>query len=275
MALQNIDQLLSALEASQQINFSKTSISAIGAGYFHSFYSISGVPGSGSIPPSGSLSGALCFTDLSGALKFNSASAGNTNYLARFSSIGTSAGTLILYDRLWHCASLRLSSSAFQQLGSPIISGSSGIDNRYDDGVEAWLEFYAATTTTTLSTASLFYTNYDGTQNRTGSIVLPALSYRNSQMIKFDLQAGDTGIKTVSDIRFSPLPTTLTTTNVGVTLLKRIAEISVPVNCAGQILNAFDLGLPKIEPNSSLNFTLLSTTTTTGNWIGTIDIIQG
>lgn len=279
MAISNLDELISALSTGQIVTYFKSSETCEGAGLYHSLWRVGGQPGTGSIPTTSSLGGQTHNTDTVGALKYsNIINPSNSHYLARLSGVSTVAGMLILYDRLWSCSGLNLGSTTPHAVSPPPT-----LPNRPDssgEGVELWFEIFATGASGFTSTVSFTasYVNSNNQSGRFATFAIPGAGTtvpRIGQMYKLQLDSGDSGVRTVSGLTGSSISSTNAQTTGGFVLLRRITEIPLSVNNSGLVLDAFQTGLPQIYSGSCLALAILASTTTTGNWIGQLNIVEG
>lgn len=259
----SMDSIVAALQAAPIIPVQKASVTSKGAGLFHSLWLAGGFPAAGAAQ--GSVNGAIPTKTTVGALNFTSAGASEETFLAQLGFVGATAGTIFVYDRLWHNSALNGTLATAQTFTQPALT-------RHTDGigVEIWLEWYTATGSTAV-TATVSYTNSDGVSGRTGTCSIAA-SPVAGQMMMVLLQAGDKGVLSVQSVTLSA--TTGTAGNFGVTLIKRKALAPMPVaNIAQPPMDFAALGLPGIQDNACLAFGVQCTATNTGQINGLASII--
>lgn len=259
-----MDTLVNALQASPITPIVKASATSKGAGLFHSLWTAGGNPAAGSAP--GSANGVIPTKATTGALNFQAAGVSEDTFLAQLAMVGSTAGTIFVYDRLWHNSTLSGILATAQTFTQPALT-------RHTDGVgvEIWLEWYTATGSTAV-TATVSYTNSDGVSNRNGTCAIAA-SPVGGQMMPILLQAGDKGVLSVQSVTLSA--TTGTAGNFGVTLVKRKAMCPIPVaNIAQPPQDFATLGLPEIQDNACIAFGVQCTATNTGQINGLASIIS-
>ena len=262
MAIVSLDQLLAA--SNQLKSFGKVSMTAKAAGTFQSLWQAAGLPAAGAAPTSAA--GAAPTSATVGAIPFVNPASG-LSYLSKIGNSQQTIGTLILYDRLVHTATLNGTLATAQTVNStPLTRYTTGED------VELFLEVYAATGATA-SNVTISYTNSAGVAGRTTPAIAMQVTPVAGQMLPIPLQAGDTGIRSVQSVTLSA--STATAGNFGITLVKRIAEIPITVAGTGVVLDPFALGFPQIENNACLSMMVVTSTTSTGFVTGTINIAQG
>lgn len=265
MAITTMDGLAAAMASGIGSPTYEASVTAQAAGNFCSLWTAGGHPGAGATPASGA--GAVPTNATAGSIYYVNPTGGNTGYLGAWAASAATVGTLILYDRLVHTSGLSGTVTTAQTVNSTAITRSYNSGNT----PEAWLEWYTATGSTAV-TATVSYTNQAGTAGQTGTASIPA-SAKAGLMIPVSLAAGDTGVQSVQSVTLSA--STLTAGNFGVTLCQRLAQMQVPLAGTGTVSNWGQLGLPNIVNSACLAFKVLTSTTSTGIWMNTLNFIQG
>lgn len=262
MPIDTMDKLVAALAGSQRFNIYKASISAQAAGSFIDLLIANGFPSAGAAPATGN--GTYYTPGTNGVLPVQNAASGKANYLLQLGLACSSVCCLILYDRIWAVSGYSGTVTAAQGPSTPptLPRWSPG------DGVECWMEVYTALGSTSV-TATLNYTNQDGTSGRSASLTVPA-SMGANRMLPFPYQGGDRGVQTIASVTLSA--STGTAGNFGLTLLRRIAEVEVTAANIGRVLDAFDIGMPQLPDNCSLVLMALVSGTSTGAIIGQLRI---
>lgn len=264
MAITTLDQLTAALDARQGFNLFKPSMGAKAAGTFQSLWMAAGIPSAGLAPVS--VGGAAPNSATVGVLPFINPATGKT-YIGKVQMSGATVGSLILYDRLVHTALLNGTLITAQTVNSAALTrATTGV------GVEPWLEWYTATGATA-SNVSLSYTNQAGTAGRATPLTAMPSAPAIGQMMPLPLAAGDTGVRSVQTLTLSA--NTLTAGSFGITLMKRLAAIPISIPNVGVVLDFAALGMPDIENNACLSMMVMCSTTNTGVFLGSTDLIQG
>lgn len=266
MAIQTMDALIAALGSGQKFQFFKASQSAEGAATWHSLLKAAGnPPAATSSPPTGN--GENPVNTLLGSLQQVDPGASNKLYLAKVELMSSTIGNLILYDRLWHNSGLVGNVTTAQTFSAAVPSrASNGI------GVEIWGEVYTAMG----ATGSVFTATYvdAADQSRTAAYTQPANALSVGQMFPFiSATPAAYGCKSVSQVQLGT--STATAGNFGVVLMKRIAEIPIPIVNMYTLRDAFSLGFPEIPTDASLNFMVLCSATNTGVIMGNIALAEG
>jgi hypothetical protein len=271
MAITSLDTLLAGLQPPYPLY--KPSATSEGAGTWHSLWKSVGAPAAGSNPPLFSAGSGYTPTNATtGALPFTNPGSGNT-YLARSSIAGGTIGTLVLYDRLWACSGFVTNSVSAQNVTTPgTIPSRDRNGAALGAGVELWGEVYTAPGATG-ATWTVSYTDQDGNAGQNATYTHPANAESVGQMFRFNLAAGDTGVRAVAS--FTASVSSGTAGDIGITLVRRIAEIPIMLANVAQLFDAVALGLPRIYDSSCLAMMVQCSTTNTGLIQGSLSLAQG
>jgi len=249
-----------------RFNYNKASLTTKGTGFFHSLWKGAGNPPAGATPPAfGSGAGYVPTNGTLGAIPFQNPGALLDSYLARLGVAGATSGTLIVYDRLWHCSGLATNITTAQNIVTP---GDAGRVLGYSQ-VELWGEIYAAPGATA-ATWTVGYTDEANNAGSSATYAHPASAEVVGQMVPFVLGAGDYGVRSVQS--FTCSVSSGTAGDVGLTLLRRVAEI--PIDIKENVQDAFALGLPEVLDNACLAMMVLCSTTSTGYIAGAVNATQ-
>lgn len=263
MAIITMDGLVAALPG-QVLPFYKASATSKAAGTFHSLWTVAGTPGAGSTPSTGS--GQACTSSTAGALSFVNPSSPSLTYLARALANTATVGSLTIYDRLVTTSGLSGTSTGTQTITSTALTRyTSGV------GVTAWIEWYTATGGTQAN-LTFTYTNDAGTTAQTAPVLAFQATPVAGQMQPIPLNGKD-GIRVAESATLSV--STGTAGNFGITLMRRLLTIPLPLANSGVAMDAFAAGLQKIEDNACLAFMVWCSTTSTGIMHGEISLAQG
>lgn len=271
MAISTLDGIIAGMLPPQGLF--KTSQTAEGAGMWHSLWKATALPTAGANPPAASAgSGYTPTNSTAGAIPFTNPVSGNT-YLARASIAGATVGTLIIYDRLWACSGFNTTLLTAQTITTPgTIPSRDANGAALGDGVELWLEVYTAPGATG-ATWTVSYTNQDGTSGRTATYTHPANAESVGQMMPMVLAAGDRGVRAVASLTCSA--SSGTAGDVGITLLRRVAEIPILLANVSTTLDPIALGFPRIYDGSCLALMVQCSATNTGQMLGSVVLSQG
>ncbi len=265
------DGLIAALVAGERFNFHKASQTAEGAGTWHSLWKAAGFPAAGASPPAFSAgSGYIPTRSTQGAFPFSNPT--NNAYLGKLAAQGATVGTLIIYDRLWACSGFSTASVAAQNVTTPG-SLTAGRDPNTGDDVEPWLEVYTAPGATG-ATWTLTGVDSAGNTGVTWTYTHPANAESVGQMMPFVLggTAVNRGIQQVTSLTCSV--SSGTAGDIGITLVRRLAEVPLTLANVGTVLDAIALGLPEVFDDACLAMMIMASTTNTGVLNGTLQLAK-
>jgi hypothetical protein len=226
MAIDTADKLAKAISGSYRA-YGKTNVTVESVGVWHSYWLFSGVTGAG-VAPSVGLNGQVVTNATSGVIPFVNAAPGNEARLLGFSCNGvTGQTTFELYDRLWQNSGIVVTTLTAQAITPVALPARDELGLTDGNGVQAWLEVYTATTNATaITNTTISYTNSAGTAGRTGTMPsFPATALLGT-MVRFNLQAGDTGVRSIQSIT---LGTSYGAGAVGLVLTRNLGYVSPPV----------------------------------------------
>jgi hypothetical protein len=269
MAITTEDGLIAALAAGERFSWHKQSATAEGAGTWHSLWKIAGYPAAGASPPAFTAGSGYTPTRTTlGAFPFSNPT--NNAYLGKLGLTGTVVGSLIVYDRLWACSGFVTNSVSTQTVTTP---GNlpSGRDPLSGDDVEPWLEVYSAPGATG-ATWTLAGTDSGG-NSVNWTYTHPANAESVGQMMPFTGgTATERGIRQVTSLTCSI--SSGTAGDVGVTLLRRLAEIPITTANLSAVFDAFALGLPEVYDDACLALMVQCSTTSTGLMLGQLALAK-
>lgn len=269
MAITTMDGLVSALAAGQKLDFFKASQTAEGAGTWHSLWKAAGNPPAGANP--GSLAGAIPTDATLGAFAFTNPGIAQLSYIVQAIASITTVGKLVLYDRLWHNSEMSGTQTVSETtLGAvPDLTRYTGTGSV---GNELWAEFYTAIGATG-ATLNVKYKDEGGSDSSYATYVHPANAESVGQMAHLQLLSPDTGITKATAYHWSG--TTSTAGNFGLTIIRRLVEIPLPLINAGMLLDAMALGMPQVKDDACLALMVQCSTTNTGIIQGSFRLGQG
>lgn len=264
MAIATMDALVDGLATGQVLAFYKPSVTAKGAGTFQSLWTAAGTPGAGATPSTGS--GQTNSSSTVGALAYANPTGGELSYLARAIANCSVVGSLVVYDRLVASSGLSGINTGTQNITSQALT-------RYTSGtgLTAWIEWYTATGATA-SNLTLNYTNDAGTTGQVTAATPFVQTPVAGQMMPIPLNGND-GIRVAESVTLSA--STGTAGNFGITIMKRLLTIPLPLANTGVTMDAFAAGLAQIPDSSCLAFMVWCSTTSTGVLSGEISLAQG
>ena len=266
MALDSIDKLIAGLANSSKMRFYKPSLSNAAAGQLHSLWRSNGYPTNGVIPTTA----AVCTDDTVGSWKLPTPV--GKNYIAKLSAVNSVACQVILFDRLGAMGGLSGVLTTAQSVNMDVATQAAAGRCEADGGHVLWcLEWYTDTGSTAV-TATVTYTNQDDVTGRTTTVALAA-TRRASTLLPILPNTSDIRIKSIQSVQLSA--TSGTAGNFGVTALVRLAEMPLPIIGVGAIADYASLALPDVTTTSCIMLGIVAATTTTGNLLGSFEVIDG
>jgi hypothetical protein len=265
MVINTLDGLVAGLASGQRKFWNKSGPASATGGTWVSLWKQGGSPGAAVTPPTGT--GEVPTNATVGALPFTNPSGANLAYLAQCSMGCASAGTMTLYDRLWHNSGLSGTAITAQTVNSLALTRPDANGN----DVECWMECNTALGATA-RTLTISYTDGANGAGRSGTVAVPA-SMPAQRMIPMTNQSGDYNVKSVQSCTLSA--STGTTGDFGLVLLRRVAEIPIANANSASDRDAFALGMPQLYSGACLALLVLCSTASQGLTLGTYSIAVG
>jgi hypothetical protein len=265
MAVSTLDQLANAAQRGETKAFIKSAFTSEGAGTFHSLWAVAGNPAAGAA--AGSINGVVPVDSTLGAFGFVNAAGTDNNYIGSMTASSTVAGTLVLYDRLWHSSGM----SGTQTVSTAITPTAL---TRYTTGagVEMWGEIYSAIGATG-ATLTVQYTDQDGNTAQSATYAHPANAETVGQMFPFVLASGDTGVRAPTNYQWSI--STATAGNFGLTLMKRIVTLPLAILNKPESFDAISCAVREVVDDACLAFMVQCSTTAMGLISGELTLAKG
>jgi hypothetical protein len=210
--------------------FYKASGSSEGAGMWFFWGMTSGFPGAWA-PGTPGLAGRATDGTTSadnGCLKVPNAAAG-ANYITELSATASVICHMMLMDVLWVNSGIVVTQTTAQTINSVTLPARDANGATAGEGVQVGLFTSVATTNAgAISGATISYTNQDGTSGRTaivgtGTDAIPA-TMGTFCLVPFQLQAGDTGVRSIQSIT---LGTSLVTGTVHLAMFRLLKSVPV------------------------------------------------
>lgn len=269
MSITTIDGIVAGLSSSQNFNFMIPSATNVAGGYVNLQRAVTTSFGQMAVPALNTAGGTLHVDTQLGFPNGTEPVEGLFSYLAKMNMISSVAGSIMLYDRVWSCTGFSGIVTTAQTVTSfPVLTR----PDANGTGLEIWIECYTALGATA-SNITVQYTNSDGVSGRNTIATAIPTSLPANRMFAVPLQSGDNGVKSIQSVTLSV--STGTAGAFGVTLMKRITSSFFPIANIGVNYDFADLGMPKIQDYSALNFIHQATTTTSGVILGQMNVIQG
>ena len=252
MAIASLDQWVAA--AKQALSWIKTASRATVATGWFSLFDVAGNPGAGVLAGTSTAAGVVP-TDATVGCPLISFSTG-TGYLSQVEFGSSVACRLKLFDMLFKAGAYAF--NANQALtGQPSYSSRVAGATDYTN-TQIWVE--AVTGFTGNPTITVQYTNQAGTTGRsTGSIAL-GLAPTLGRMIQLPLQAGDTGVQTISNV----VCAVATVGTFNVLVLRPLWSGRVKNFNDGDVHGLDKTAMPVIYPDSALIFAVAADSTSSG-----------
>jgi len=269
MAITTMDGVVAGLSSSQNFSFFIPSATNVAGGYVNLARAVTTSFGQMAIPSAASAGGTLHVDTQLGFPAGTEPPGGLFSYLAKMNTISSVAGSIHLYDRVWSCTGFSgtvttaQAVTSFPALTRPDANGT---------GLGIWIECYTALGATA-SNITVQYTNSANVSGRNTVATAMITSIPANRMFPVPLQSGDTGVKSIQSVTLSS--TTGTAGAFGVTLMKKVGSIFMPLANTGYNYDFAALGMPKIQDHSALNFIHQGTTTSSGVILGEMNVIQG
>ena len=244
MAITTFEQALAGMLPPE--DFIKVGATMEAAGVMHSLFYTSGRPGAASAPAPG-LAGAS-LTSYTGQIPFTNAPASKETRLARLQATASASGCLLVYDRLWHNSGLAVTTTTAQTINSTAFPARDRNGSADGAGVIVGIEVSTATTNgSAVTNTTMSYTNQDGTASRTATISsFPATAVAGT-FVPFQLQAGDTGIRSIQSVT---LGTSYGAGAIHLVALRILARLELPTANTGNALDVLTSGFVRLFDNT-------------------------
>jgi len=266
MAITSVSDIAAAMSAAQRMRFVKNFTAPKGAGYFQSGWLGTGFPGPGAAAVTFGGGGVhQCTSVTAGAL--GQANGAVKNWLARLQASISQPGVLYVADRLWACSGMLGSTT-----NTVVTAGN--LPARITDngaGCEAWLEVYAAGTVITGNIDVNYKNVADAAKtSTTNPTTFMSTTPVIGQMYPIPLVSGDTGVRSlVNTVTYAAWGTA----TFGITILKNLAQIEIPVANTGLTLD-WSRVLVEVPADACLFFYFLANGATPLYALGTAWIID-
>jgi hypothetical protein len=166
-----------------------------------------------------------------GSLTYANAPSPLANYLTRFNVASSVAGRFGVVDVLWVNDALSPTTTTIQAVNSVALPARDAIGGTNGLGCCAGILVTAATTNgADITTITLDYTNSAGTGTRTGTMAGFATTANIGTVHWFELQAGDTGVRSIQNIT---LGTSMVTGTFSLFIGRRLCGATVPIINSG------------------------------------------
>lgn len=268
MAITTLDGIIAGMRPPE--DFLKVGATMEAAGVHHSYFYTSGRPGAAVAPSPGMAGAAL--TTYSGQIPFVNPGSGNS-YLARLAASASSACALLLVDRLWHNSGIAVTTTTAQTINSVAWPARDRDASTNGENVLVGIEVSTATTNAgAVTNTTMSYTNQAGTATRTGTIgSFPATAVAGT-FVPFQLNAGDTGVRSIQTIT---LGTSYGGGTIHLVAYRILARLELPVANTGNAQDAVACGFPRLYDNTVPQLLILPSVTTATTIAGHMIVTQG
>lgn len=261
MAITTLDGVIAGLQPPTSVLKIGGTMEAIGV--LHSLFYTAGIPGA-AVAPSPGLAGAA-LTTYAGQIPWSNPVSGNA-YLARMNSSGSLAGTISLYDRLWHNSGIVVTTTTAQTVNSVAWPARDRAGSTNGDGVLVGIEVSTATTNAAaITNTTMSYTNSAGTAGRTATIASYPATAVAGTFVPFSLQAGDVGVRSIQSIT---LGTSYVAGTIHLVAYRPIVSSGLPVPNVSTPLDPLTSGFPRLY-SDSVPFIVWRPTATTAVTVAT------
>jgi hypothetical protein len=171
------------------------------AGNFYCFAKDSGFPGAWS-PGTPGLAGRVCDSNTGDAGSISVGNPASGNWYLRNLTVGTTQPSKVsILDFLWVNTGIVITTTTAQTINSVTLPARDNNGTTNGEGVQVGILVTTATTNASAVTnTTMSYTNSDGTAGRTATISsFPATAVIGT-LVKFQLQAGDKGVRSIQSI---------------------------------------------------------------------------
>lgn len=272
MTITSLDELVNGL-VGYPTDLQKDAVTAEAAGIWHAPWAAAGVPGAGSAP-AGGLNGATYSGTVTGAIPVPAAVSGEQIYLARADvAHAGNVGAIAIDDWLWGNGSIVATTTTNQAITSPAWPARDVAASTNGEGLRLAMFVSAATGNGgAITNTTVTYTNSSGTGTRTATLPSFPASAVAGTWVVFNLQAGDTGVRSVQGVT---LGTSYVSGTVHLVCFRPIARIATPSSNTGYAADFAALGLPKVWDSSVLAMRYLASGTAVGAVSGSLSFAQG
>lgn len=245
MAITTMDDLVAALAIDQFRAVLKNITVPKAVGSSQSSWLSVGFPGAGATSPAYTAgSGYTCSSATTGAITYVNGAV--KNWLAQLFATSTIAGTLFIYDRLWSCSGMGYAATTYT------VTTPGALPERITDyGVDCqiWVEQFAAAG----AASGTLTVNYKNPADGAEAGIIPAVvaSPVIGQMQPVPLQAGATGVRSIVSVVNSA---TWASGSWGMSIVKPVCQIEIPLAGIGKTLDWAALGLPALVDDMCLFF---------------------
>lgn len=268
MAITSIDKLAAALGSAQHRFLIYPTGTTVAGGFANLARLVIGAQGQATVPTVRGSGGQVHNQGDAGYVPITAPQGGNTLYIGRAAITMALAGGISWYDRLYSASGFDGTLTTAQTITAP----PSYSRNANGVGAQIFIESYTAVGASA-SNVTVQYTNSAGVsgRNTVAENIIASMPAHRLQPLR--LQAGDLGVQSIQSVTLSA--TTSAAGNFGVVVAVPVFEIAVPLSNVPVVYDYAQLSLPALTTGACLMPVHMGTTTTTGNIIGSLDIVEG
>lgn len=266
MAIVSLDGIVAA--AKQRVVLTKTATRTSVAANYYSVFDLAGNPGAGTLAGSSNTAGVVPTDATTGCPTINAFGAGATGYLAGVRYASSVACRIAIFDLLFKAGTYTNAAATVNLAAQP--SFLSREPNGTGQDVELWYEQVTATTGN--PSVAVQYTNPAGTTARsTGTVALFGTTGAVGRCARLPLQAGDTGVQTVTQV----VSSVATAGTFNILVMRRLWEGRVKIANDGGNDGPLQTGMPIVYADSALVILVAADSTSTGIPDLTLNIVNG
>lgn len=267
MAITTVDGIIAG--QMPPYSFLKVGTAPEAAGVLHSHFYATGLPGAAVAPTPGLAGAAL--TTYAGQLPFTNPVSGNS-YLSRWVIGASVVGGFYLVDRLWHNSGFTITTTTAQTVNSVAWPARDKDGSTNGVNVMVGIEVSTVSTNGAVTNTTLQYTNNAGTAGRTGTITSFVAAANVGTFVPFQLQAGDTGVRSVQSLT---LGTTYATGVIHLVAYRILSFVPVMIANVPGTVDPVTGGFPRLYDNTVPFIIQQPSATTATTVIGQFIIAQG
>jgi hypothetical protein len=273
VAITTLDGAIAGMQAPKPITKVGIATAAVGAMRGYTLWYAAGNPGASTATAIGingeAVTPSVSAATVAGRIPRTNPGSGSS-YLARLAANASTAGVLMLIDRLWHNSALVVTSTSAQAITPATLPSRDGAGGTNGANVMAAIE-WSATGGAGVPTVTLTYTDQDGNTGATGTFTAVATPPVGTFEL-FTLAAGDTGVRAPTSFIQSA---TRTSGTMHLVLFRMLAQVEVTSANIGNAIDALTSGMPLIYNDSVLQLVWFPSATTASNFIGQYVETQG
>lgn len=263
MAITTLDGAIAGFQIPKPIIKTGITTAAVGAMRGYTLWYAAGNPGAGAAPTAGVNGTAVSGNSKQGQIPRTDPGTGNA-YLGRLSINASTAGVMMLIDRLWENSGLVVTSTTAQAITPATLPSRSGDGTTNGDQVMAAIE-WSATGGAGTPTVTLTYTDQSGNTGATGTFTAVTTPPVGTFEI-FRLAAGDTGIRAPTSFIQTA---TRTSGTMHLVLFRILAQVEVSAANIGNAIDVLTSGMPRLYDGTVPQLVWFPSATTATNFTGT------